>query len=519
MELMKNNITVMRKVGEAVSQVTFDDDYNVPDNRPDVGRVIQYKGKIEAAEVKAGDARVLVAGSLVFWVLYVADGEEGKICSMEGKIPIEETINLDGIQSGDKICLKWEIEDLSLHLIHSRKLNIKTLVDFTAFLEQTEQVGLTTDLKGEGVSLKKKPAELLGLQVHNRDTMRIKEEFSLASNKPDIHEILWDTVDVRGVDVRTEQEQAVIKGELFVFVLYQDSNGSDTLEWLEYSLPFQKEIPCGGVTQDMIPDLELTLLSATLSVKPDADGEERVIQADIVLEMDLKVYVTEQMNLLMDVYHPAREYLPSCVPQTLDRLLVKNYAKCRVNDRVTMDSGRGKILQVCHSDGKVSIDDTRMVENGVAVDGVVQIRILYITGDDAMPFYSMETMVPFSQVIEAEGIDGRCVWHLHTDLEQLSTTMVDGNEIEVKALINLNVLVLRRMEEQIIESIEERELDMEKLKMMPGIVGYVVKPEDTLWDIAKRFYTSVEVIKAINGLSSDEIHPQETLILVKNVEG
>ena len=54
--------------------------------------------------------------------------------------------------------------------------------------------------------------------------------------------------------------------------------------------------------------------------------------------------------------------------------------------------------------------------------------------------------------------------------------------------------------------------------MMPGIVGYVVKQGDTLWDIAKRFYTSVEVIKAVNNLTSDEIHPKDTLILVKNVE-
>ena len=34
--------------------------------------------------------------------------------------PVEETLNLEGIVSGDKMCLKWEIEDLSLHLIHSR---------------------------------------------------------------------------------------------------------------------------------------------------------------------------------------------------------------------------------------------------------------------------------------------------------------------------------------------------------------------------------------------------------------
>ena len=29
---------------------------------------------------------------------------------------------------------------------------------------------------------------------------------------------------------------------------------------------------------------------------------------------------------------------------------------------------------------------------------------------------------------------------------------------------------------------------------MPGITVYIVKPGDTLWDIAKKFYTTVEEI-------------------------
>lgn len=66
------------------------------------------------------------------------------------------------------------------------------------------------------------------------------------------------------------------------------------------------------------------------------------------------------------------------------------------------ENTQGKILQICHSDGNVKIDETRIVENGILAEGIVQVRILYIIGDDEMPFYSMETMIPFSHVIEAE---------------------------------------------------------------------------------------------------------------------
>ena len=130
----------------------------------------------------------------------------------------------------------------------------------------------------------------------------------------------------------------------------------------------------------------------------------------------------------------------------------------------------------------------------------------------------METMIPFTHVIEAKGIDEQCIYHLRTDLEQLSTTMIDSDEIEVKIVMNLNVLVMKQTEMGIIQEIEEQELDREKLRSMPGIVGYQVQQGDTLWDIAKKFYTTIENIMELNGLENEEVKPLDSLILMKKVE-
>ena len=74
------------------------------------------------------------------------------------------------------------------------------------------------------------------------------------------------------------------------------------------------------------------------------------------------------------------------------------------------------------------------------------------------------------------------------------------------------------MEMGIIREIEERELDREKLKSMPGIVGYQVQQGDTLWDIAKKVYTTIENIMELNGLESEEVKPGDGLLLMKKVE-
>lgn len=154
MELRKEDIQVLRTKSRATSQVTFDVDYNVPDVKPDIGRMVQNKGDVSVEEVRLSDGHAFLKGSLQVDLLYVGE-EEGKVYSLSAKLPVEETMNLEGIVSGDKMCLRWEIEDLSLHLIHSRKLNIKAVVTFYAVVDELSGIRLPVSLDDETVSVQK----------------------------------------------------------------------------------------------------------------------------------------------------------------------------------------------------------------------------------------------------------------------------------------------------------------------------------------------------------------------------
>lgn len=516
LELKKEDVQMLRVKSKATSQVTFDVDYNVPDVKPDIARMIQNKGEVLMDEVRLNDGHAFLKGALNVDLLYVGE-EDGKVFSLSAKLPVEETLNLEGIVSGDKMCLRWEIEDLSIHLIHSRKMNIKALVTFHALVDELAGVRLPVEVEEENISVRKKTVRLMSLAVHKKDTLRVKEEFTLASNKPNIAELLWYTIEVRGLELRPEDNVVKAKGELSVFVLYAGDEENSQLQWLEYALPFHGEVECSGCTDGMIPNIETSVISQGLEIRPDSDGEERILAADVVLELDMKLYREEEHELILDVYTPLKECIPHGKPETLESLLIKNDSKCRVTDRVEVKAAQGKILQLCHSQGKVKIEKTKIVENGILAEGFVHMKILYIVSDDNMPFYSMEAMIPFSHVVEARGIGEDCIFYLKTELEQLSTTMADSNEIEVKAVVGLNVLVVKCEEERIIEKVEEQPLDLKKIQSMPGITVYMVKPGDTLWDIAKRFYTTVEEIRAVNQLEEEKLPVSSPLLLVKRV--
>jgi len=517
MELKKEDIQMLRVKSRATSQVTFDADYNVPDVKPDIGRMIQNKGQVSVEEVRLNEGHAFVKGNLDVDLLYVAE-EEGKVKCLSARLPMEDTLNLDGIAGGDKICLKWEIEDLSIHMIHSRKLNIKAVVTFFAVVDELAGIRLPVSVDDSSVSVRKKNMRLMSLAVHKKDTLRKKEEITIAANKPNVAELLWHTTEVRGLDLRPEENRIKARGELFVFVIYTGDDEDGTIQWLEYSVPFSGEVECAGCTPDMIPDMEASVLNQSVEVKPDADGEERVLLADVVLEINMKLYREEEHEVILDVYTPFRHCIPKGKTENLESLLVRNFSKCRISHRLEMKETQGRILQICHSWGKVKVDKTEIVENGLQAEGIVCMKILYIIGNDEMPFYSAETILPFRHVVEAQGITEESVCCLHADLEQLSTSMVDSSEIEIKGTVSLNLLVAGCHRELIIDRVEEQPLDMEKVRALPGITVYMTKPEDTLWEIAKKFYTTTEEICRMNELESEEISSGQPLLLVKKVE-
>ena len=102
-------------------------------------------------DVRLTDGKGILTGNLQVDILYVGE-ERGIVSSLTAKLPFEETLNLKDIINGDKMCLKWEIEDLTIRLIHSRKLNIKALVTFCATVDETEQIRLPVALDAEEVS-------------------------------------------------------------------------------------------------------------------------------------------------------------------------------------------------------------------------------------------------------------------------------------------------------------------------------------------------------------------------------
>lgn len=201
----------------------------------------------------------------------------------------------------------------------------------------------------------------------------------------------------------------------------------------------------------------------------------------------------------------------------LQRLLVKNYAKCRITEQMELPESQEKILQICACEGKVSLEKKEVVENGIQTEGTVTVELLYITTDDNMPVGAVREIYPFSQLIEIPEMDANLKMELDSGIEQLSAVMLDQEHIEVKAAIHLDLLAFAEQKIDNIEELEEEALDMERLQNSPGLVGYIAKSGEDLWQIAKENHTTIRDIMETNGWKEKQLAPGDTILIVKRV--
>ena len=110
------------------------------------------------------------------------------------------------------------------------------------------------------------------------------------------------------------------------------------------------------------------------------------------------------------------------------------------------------------------------------------------------------------------------IYEVYPSLEQLSVTMTESDEIEVKMMISLDASVFTYTSAEMVQQIREETLDYEKLEAMPGIVGHRVLPGDTLWSVAKTYYASPEDIKEVNNLEEEQLIVGKPILIVKNME-
>ena len=326
MDFIKKLLQTNQERGRASIQITVENDFNLPDYEPDMIKLIDRKGTARIHETRVEPDQAVINGALLFQALYKCT-ESGSICSLQGEVPFTETIHMEGVQETDQLVLQSSMEDLTLGMINSRKLNIRALLELHAADQMEQQIELPTGIEDPSVQALYKQQKMLQLLTQKKDICRIHSEILLPSNRPNISRLLWQSVQLRGLDSRIRAGEIELTGELLVNILYKGEEDEKQVQCMETTVALHERIECSVCDPETL--FKLVPLQVQLEVTPaeDEDGENRILTLEGTLDFYLRIWREENQQILEDAYSLQDDLILERESFLLQDLLVKNESK------------------------------------------------------------------------------------------------------------------------------------------------------------------------------------------------
>lgn len=524
MELVKKNIQHEQTKAKAMLQIPMEEDMNVPDSKPDVGQILYSRGKVKLEEIKPSMNKVWVKGRLHYQILYFEEGMSSFVASIEGDCSFMEEIYMESVESQDRVVCEADLEDMRVNTINSRKLSIQALLTLRAQALQTRQEAVCVQLadtitssaqQKDKLEYRRKEFSYMETISSKRDLLRIHEETKLPSGIDSIAEVIWKSADVRNVQFRLLDGKIGVSGEIILFVMYKGGR-DDKNNWHEAKLSFAGTVDCIECQEDMLGDISFEIAHEDISVREDSDGEARIITADLTMELELKLWKPESMQIVSDLYGVTCEVDCLTSHREYDRLFQEVKMEEKMSHILEPQGEDAKILQICHYDAQVTMDSSQLRDDEIYLAGAITHRVLYLKNSEEMSFGCMEEVQPFELIKPLSGVNTEMDFVLHPQIQQTQATLREGNQVECRAVLSILMPIFMKHKEEMLCDMKIERISDEKLENLPGMTIYFVKPGDTLWQIGRKYYVSVNELKEVNQLTSDEIHAGDKILIVKS---
>ncbi len=461
----------------------------VPDAQPDVLRVVNTNGVPYIRSKDADTGRVTVTGVVECSVLYLPE-DGGGIRKLDVNVPYTVTADGGEITSDCLITAELSVTAADTKMINSRKLLVKTelLCMVNCFLPCSFFVS-RMDEQPDIFSRSEQRTLLLPSAVSEK-TFIFSDELRLKSGAEPIGDVLYAKVTLSCDDIKPVGRKAVVKGNAFTEVAYCMKE-SDKVQLERFTTPFSQIVETDSETEPVKFTASLMLTSAYISRTYLEEAGNDCLSLEIHAVAQCVAFSDLELNYISDVYSPKYEVIPakrelrfSCMedPDVFSDT-VKGVMPSESPDSVLLISASPAQV-VCTGEGPTS----------VAVG--INVSVMYEDRSGAIWAASkrLEYTHDFDMQVAASEVTATCG-------ECFSA--VNGNEIELRVPLEISVRHQGTVELEVIEELAYDENAEKDNTSLPSITVVRAGRGCCLWDLAKKYGSSLHLISSYNGLTQD----------------
>lgn len=504
---MNGNICITKnKMKKNVSK-KLEWDFNVPDNKNDILKIasLNADGFITDCEIKDDEitAKVRITANILY-IPDVPEDSEPKLSSLETSENFVIKADIPGNMTYDFEDVQFFVRNCSPELINSRKAGVRVNAGLCITLIKNREIGIKMP-EDIPVETKTKTVCAVHIPVQLSEKISFSHSFTIPSGKPDIREMLRCCARIKNKEVKAVTGKAVFKGNLEVKILYVSTQ--NTVECFESKIPFTEIADAKGLTEDMEMMLSACTKDVCVKIYSNDDGKNRNIDVNGFMLFGLTAFKRNEAQIVCDAFCP--EYKDECVCEEINYSDISNCLRDAYTLKENITFSDGDLLEICDVSDEI-INKEAVLENGKV--NIVSDIIYDIVYKSSNGIKCERKTVTFEFVQDAPKSRKYDTVDISCEIAGSSFMITSSNSVEIRS----NILFETRLsKEECIEAVTEIKADKSK-KNDTGrapIVTYFPNEREELFNIAKKYRTTVEALKEVNSLKDDYAEPGAFLII------
>ena len=507
LDIKKGNLQAYESTGEICVLREETAETIVPDYCPDIARIVSCEGKAFLQNRELREGRAMVSGAVRVTVLYTPENGGG-LKSLEFSMPFQAESDSKGLAGCSSFLARVEIAALETRMLNPRKIFTHCRLNLYVCGFRPAMLNFGEDLESEpALGMEKRYEEQtvnLVTAVAEKDFM-FSDTVTLSAGREGAAELLGSRLSWQVTEAKLLGNKLIFKGFLFLHLLYRTADGECTS--CQSELPFSQIMEMEQASEEAQVTVELQMTGVDIQID-GSDEEGRDITLTLYYHAMAVAREQSKIMLLNDLYST----LYPCSYDAEQIFVCPYYEKLqrRQSTRELLEIGVAaeQLLDLSATCGSISVSREG---TGAALRTAVTIRALYL--DEGGACLAAERCVevlcrldlPSDCNISAKAI---CA-------EDLQGSLTDRG-IEVRMSVDFFAEVTCNMRKISITAVR---LDTEQPKehgSAPSLVLRCLRRQETAWDVAKQYGTTIRAILEANQLEEEGEIPLEKLLLIPN---
>ncbi len=508
MSLTKHNINTEELVFSGNAEIGVEDTFQIKNGR-EIKKILKCYSKTTVSSKYISDSTVTVEGTVCVWIIYL--DEKGCLAGDEHSSFFSKTIQAGSDLSGGSVRVFVQEEKSMAKILAGASVGISAQACLEVLVYKPLEKEIICDIDAKNIEQLRGTTECTMHIAFGEKNLVVEEEFSLGHSQPAAKCILRKNAEASIDEIKIMGTKVMVKGKIKVYILYHTVEGKRP-GCFEESFPFSQLVDVAGINDDCKCDGAVKILFCELTPRASGDGEIRSFTASVKLSVSVKAYCEQEIPTVLDAYSVVGGYAFKKEEIVFKKL---KEAFCdRFVTKKNLEFTDGAVSSVIDMWSCIKCSSSKFEEGKLKITGTALVNLLVYDCDGNPECYERPVDFEYTYNLEEKLQNPEAVYEIN--VSRCSYTILGENTVAVTVEPFLSVSIYENFKcEAITEVVKDESLGI-KSDRPSSIVLYFADSGEKVWDIARRYNSSAEEIKALNSIKEDILtEPKKFIIPTK----